>query len=63
MMVVGDNLGEKEEKIEEAALAWAASASPSHHFDYHWHPFSDEQSSVFENILIILLKTRQAGLL
>ena len=46
MMVVGDNLGEKEEKIEEAALAWAASPSPSHHFDYH--PLTDEKASVFD---------------
>lgn len=40
MMVVGDNLGEKEEKIEEA------SASPSHHDDIE-HPCTDEHAFTF----------------
>ena len=45
MMVVGDNLGEKEEKIEEAS-AWEASASPSHHDDIE-HPCTDEHAFTF----------------
>ena len=40
MMVVGDNLGEKEEKIGEA------SASPSHHDDIE-HPCTDEHAFTF----------------
>ena len=45
MMVVGDNLGKKKEKIEEAAqLGKPTSASSSHHND---HPCTDEHSFLF----------------